>query len=147
MPLKEQLQSDMKVAMKAGQKDRLTTIRMALAAIKQREVDERVTLDDTEIISIINKMIKQRRESFTLFAAAGRNDLSEKEASEIEILEVYLPDALSEDEVAAIIDESIKATNAASMKDMGKVMGILRPKLQGRADMSAASAQVKQRLS
>jgi uncharacterized protein len=136
----------MKQAMRSGDKARLGTIRMALAAIQQREVDERVELDDTALLAVIEKMIKQRRESVEQYRAGGREDLASKEAAEIDILAGYLPEPLSDAELAALIDTAIAATGAASMKDMGRVIAHLRTEAQGRADMAVVSARVKARL-
>lgn len=146
MTLKDTLTADMKTALKAGDKPRLGVLRMALAAVKQQEVDGRKTLDDAEITAVIDKMVKQRRDSVKQFREGGREDLAEREAAEIAVLEHYLPEQLDETEIAGLIDEAIAATGAQSMRDMGKVMGELRPKVQGRADMSAVSARVKERL-
>jgi uncharacterized protein len=136
----------MKQAMRSGDKVRLGVVRMALAAIQQREVDERVELDDTAVLGVIEKMIKQRRESVEQFRAGGREDLAGKEAAEIEILSAYLPEPLGEEELIARIDAAIAETGAASMRDMGRVMAQLKPAVQGRADMGALSARVKARL-
>ncbi len=144
--LKIQLQSDMKSSMKSGDKARLLVIRNMLSAIKQIEVDERIDLDDTRVLTVLDKMSKQRRESITQFTTAGRDDLIAIEAAELEIIQEYLPEALSDDEIGAIIEESINATGATTMKDMGKVMGLIKPKLQGRADMGKVSQQIKSRL-
>ncbi|MBT4837887.1 MAG: GatB/YqeY domain-containing protein [Methylococcales bacterium] len=144
--LKLKMLDAMKIAMKAKQKDRLTTIRMALAAIKQREVDERISLTDDDVIAIVNKMIKQRRDSIQQFEKAGRDELAQKEREEITVLEEYLPEALSEEEIGQIIDSAITEVSASSMKDMGKVMGIIRPKMMGKADMSVVSKVVKEKL-
>lgn len=146
-PLKQAITDDMKSAMKAGEKERLGTIRLILSAIKQQEVDSRKDLEDSDIIAILDKMSKQRRESIDQYEKAGRDDLAGKEKAELEIIQTYLPSQLGDDEIAAMIDEAIKATGAEAMKDMGKVMGILKPKMQGRADMAAVSAQIKSRLS
>ena len=143
MALKERITEDMKSAMRAGDKDRLATIRLALAAIKQREVDERITLDDTQVLAVLEKMIKQRREAITQFASGGRADLV---AAEIAVLQGYLPAQMTEAELDALIAEAISTTGAASVKDMGKVMAVVKPKAQGRADMGAVSARIKQRL-
>jgi uncharacterized protein YqeY len=137
----------MKSAMKAGEKERLGTIRLILSAIKQQEVDSRKDLEDSDIIAILDKMSKQRRESIDQYEKAGRDDLAGKEKAELEIIQTYLPSQLGDDEIASMIDEAIKTTGAEVMKDMGKVMGILKPKMQGRADMAAVSAQIKSRLS
>jgi uncharacterized protein YqeY len=146
MALKERITEDMKTAMRAGEKERLATIRLALAAIKQREVDERITLDDTQVLAVLEKMIKQRREAIAQFASGGRNDLVVKENAEIAVLQGYLPAQMSEAELDALILEAISATGATSVKDMGKVMGFVKPKAQGRADMGALSARIKQKL-
>ncbi len=146
MSLSEQLKQAMKDAMKAKAKDRLGTIRMALAAIKQIEVDERITLDDKAITAVITKMVKQRKDAIVQFKDAGRTDLADKEAAEIKDLEDFLPQALSEDEIAALIDQAITDLNAAGMKDMGKVMGVLKPQMLGRADMAVVSGIIKARL-
>ena len=144
--LKDQLFSDQKQAMKAGDKPRLGTIRLIMAAIKQQEVDSRKELTDDDVIAILTKMVKQRRDSVEQYSSAGRSDLADQENAEIVIIEHYLPEQLSEEDVAAIIEEVIAATGAAGPKDMGKVMGQLKGKLAGRADMGAASALVKQQL-
>ncbi|MGH8267056.1 MAG: GatB/YqeY domain-containing protein [Steroidobacteraceae bacterium] len=146
MALRERITEDMKRAMRAGQKDRLATIRLALAAIQQREVDERITLDDTQVLAVLDKMIKQRRESITQFHSGGRADLVAKESAEIEVLQGYLPAQLSEAELEELIAQSIAATGAASVKDMGKVMAVVKPKAQGRADLGAVSARIRQKL-
>ena len=147
MTLKERITEDMKAAMRASEKERLLTIRMVQAAIKQREVDERVVLDDTQVIAVIEKMVKQRRESIAAFEQGGRADLAEKEQSEIALLQVYLPAQLSAAEVDALIKEAIATTGATSMKDMGKVMGAVKAKAAGRAEMGAVSASIKAALS
>ena len=141
--LKERITEDMKAAMRAADKERLGTIRMLQAAIKQREVDERITLDDAQVLSVIEKMLKQRKESITQFEQGGRADLAAKERAEIEQLQGYLPAQLSEAEVDALIREAIASTGAASIKDMGKVMGAVKAKAAGRADMGAVSARIK----
>jgi uncharacterized protein YqeY len=146
MALKERITEDMKSAMRAGDKQRLGTIRLALAAIKQREVDERITLDDPQVLSVLEKMLKQRREAITQFASGGRADLVAKETAEIGVLQGYLPAQMSPIELDALITEAITATGAASIKDMGKVMAAVKPKAQGRADMGAVSARIKQKL-
>ena len=143
MSLKARITEDMKSAMRAGEKDRLSCIRMLQAGIKQREVDERVTLDDTQVLSVIDKMIKQRRESVVQFEAGKRPDLVAKESAEINLLSGYLPAQFGDAELAAMIKEAIAASGATSMKDMGKVMGMLKPKVQGRVDMGALSARIK----
>ena len=137
----------MKSAMRAGEKDRLATIRLALAALKQREVDERIVLDDSQVLAVIEKMIKQRKEAITQFEAGGRADLVAKEAAEITVLQAYLPAQMSDAEIDAVIAEAIASTGAASIKDMGKVMGAVKAKAQGKADMGAVSARIKQKLS
>jgi len=141
--LKERITEDMKAAMRASEKERLSTIRMVQAAIKQREVDERITLDDAQVIAVLEKMVKQRRESIVAFEQGGRADLADKEKSEIALLQVYLPAQLSEAEVDALIQEAIASTGAASMKDMGKVMGVVKARAAGRTDMGAVSARIK----
>jgi uncharacterized protein len=146
MSLKARITEDMKAAMRAGEKDRLSCIRMLQAGIKQREVDERVELGDAEVLAVIDKMIKQRKESVAQFQAGNRADLVAKESAEIDLLSGYLPAQLSDAELAALIKEAIASTGAASMKDMGKVMGILKPKVQGRTDMGALSARIKSAL-
>jgi uncharacterized protein YqeY len=145
--LKNRISEDMKAAMRAKEKERLATIRLIQAAIKQREVDERIDLDDDQVIVVLDKMVKQRKESIAQFTDAGRDELAAKEQAEIDIIQEYLPEALSEAEIEAMISEAITATGASEMKDMGKVMGMLKPKLQGRADMGAVSAQIKAKLS
>jgi len=144
--VKTRLKDDMKQAMRSGDKARLGTVRMALAAIQQREVDERIELDDAAVLGVLEKMIKQRRESVEQYRAGGRDDLADKEAAEIELLSAYLPEPLGADELAAMIDAAIAATGAASMKDMGRVMAELRAHAQGRADMAVLSATVKAKL-
>ncbi|MGB5259144.1 MAG: GatB/YqeY domain-containing protein [Gammaproteobacteria bacterium] len=146
MSLKERIQEDMKAAMRAKDKTRLGAIRLILAAIKQREVDERIELDDAQVIAVLDKMAKQRRESISQFEQAGRDDLIAQENAELEIIQPYLPAALGEDELNALIDAAMQATGASTIKDMGKVMGQLKPKIQGRADMGAVSALIKSRL-
>jgi uncharacterized protein YqeY len=137
----------MKAAMRAGEKERLGVIRMITSAIKQREVDERIVLDDAQVLSVLEKMIKQRRESLAQFQAGNRQDLVDKESAEITLLQAYMPSRLSEAEVDALIAEAVAATGAAGIKDMGKVMGIIKAKAQGRADMAAVGAKIKARLS
>ena len=146
MALKERITEDMKTAMRAGDKERLATVRLLLAAIKQREVDERITLDDGQVLAVIDKMIKQRREAISQFEAGGRADLVAKETAETTVLQAYLPAQLTAAEIDALITEAIAATGAASIKDMGKVMGFVKPKAQGRTDMGALSARIKQKL-
>ncbi len=147
MPLKDRITEDMKGAMRAGDKERLGTIRLVLAAIKQREVDERITLDDGQVLAALEKMIKQRKESIAQFEAGGRADLVAKEQAELAVLQVYLPAQMSDAEVDALIAAAITATGASSVKDMGKVMGIVKTQAQGKADMGAVSARIKQKLS
>ena len=146
MTLKERITEDMKSAMRSGEKERLATIRLALAAIKQREVDERITLDDGQVLGVLEKMIKQRKEAIGQFQAGGRADLVAKESAEIEVLKVYLPAQLSDSELEALISRAIEQTGAASVKDMGKVMAAVKAEAQGRADMSAVSTRVRTRL-
>ena len=146
MALKERITEDMKSAMRAGDKDRLGTIRLALAAIKQREVDERVSLDDAQVLAVLEKMIKQRREAIVQFDSGGRADLVAKETAEIAVLQGYLPARMSDAEIEALIRETIAATGAVSIKDMGKVMGAVKAKAQGRADLAEVSARIKQKL-
>ena len=143
MSLKARITEDMKAAMRAGEKDRLSCIRMLQAGIKQREVDERIELDDTQVLSVIEKMIKQRRESVTQFQAGKRADLVAKETAEIELLAGYLPAQLDAAALDDMIREAIAAAGATSMKEMGKVMGLLKPKVQGRTDIGALSARIK----
>jgi uncharacterized protein YqeY len=146
MSLKDRIQQDVKDAMRAKDKTRLAAIRLITAAIKQREVDERIELDDAQVTAVLDKMSKQRRESISQFEKAGRDDLIAQEVMELEIIQSYLPEQLGEDEINALIDSAMQATGATSIKDMGKVMGQLKPKLQGRADMGAVSALIKARL-
>ena len=143
MTLKERLTEDMKSAMRGADKERLSTIRMAQAAIKQREVDERITLDDAQVIAVLEKMVKQRRESVTQFEQGGRADLAAQERAEIELLQTYMPAQLSPADLDTLIRDAIATTGATSMKDMGKVMGIVKGKAAGRADMGAVSARIK----
>ncbi len=147
MPLKARLTEDMKQALRAGDKPRLSVIRMALAAVKQREVDDRAELDDSQIVGVIEKMIKQRRESAAQYRSGNREDLAAKEESEVEVLAGYLPEPLSDAEIDALIEDAIATTGAESMRDMGGVMSQIRASAQGRADMGAVSARVKARLS
>lgn len=144
--LKQRLIDDMKAAMKGGDKTRLGVIRLINAAVKQREVDERTEMDDTQVLAVLEKMVKQRRDSITQYDAAGRDDLAAQERFEVDILQAYLPAALSDAEVDALIDEAITAAGAGSMRDMGKVISALKPKVQGRADMGEVSKRVKARL-
>ncbi|KWH43128.1 GatB/YqeY domain-containing protein [Burkholderia stagnalis] len=147
MSLKEQISEDMKAAMRAKEAERLATIRLLLAAIKQREVDEQITLDDAAVTAVIDKMIKQRKDSISQFQAAGRDDLVAKEQVELTVLSGYMPAQLSEAEVAAEVQAAVAQVGAAGPQDMGKVMGVLKGKLAGRADMTAVSALVKAALS
>ena len=146
MPLKATIVDDMKAAMRARETARLSTIRLLLAAIKQREVDERIELTDADVLGVIDKMIKQRRDSVTQFEAGKRDDLAAAERAEIAVLEGYLPARLSDAEVDAVIDEAIAATGASGIAAMGKVMGAVKPKVAGRADMGAVSARIKAKL-
>ena len=143
MSLKARITEDMKAAMRSGEKDRLSCIRMIQAGIKQREVDERIQLDDVQMLAVIDKMIKQRRESVVQFEAGKRADLVAKENAEITLLSSYLPAQLGDAELDVMVKDAIAATGAASMKDMGKVMGVLKPKVQGRTDIGALSARIK----
>ena len=147
MSLKERITDDMKAAMRSGDKERLGVIRMITSAIKQREVDERITLDDSQVMSVLEKMIKQRKESVAQFQAGNRQDLADKEAAEITLLQSYLPAQLSDAELDALIGEAVAASGAASIKDKGKVMAIIKTKAQGRADMAAVGTKIKARLS
>jgi len=146
MTLRDRLNDDMKAAMKARDQERLGALRLALAAVKQREVDERITLDDAAVVSVIEKMIKQRRDSIAQFEKAARQDLADKEKFEISVIEAYLPKQLSQGEIDAAVAEAIASTGAKGPQDMGKVMGVVKPKLAGRADMGKVSALVKARL-
>ncbi len=146
MSLKTKILDDIKAAMKAGEKDKLMVLRMLSAAIKQKEVDERTELDDTQVLAVVEKMIKQRRESIKQYNEGGREELAAKEEAEIVILEPYLPEQLGDAELDKLIAAAIDSTGASEMKDMGKVMGQLKPKIQGRADMGAVSAMVKAKL-
>lgn len=145
--LKDRITEEMKNAMRAGEKERLATIRLILSAIKQREVDERIQLDDTQVLAVIEKMVKQRKESIAQFESGGRADLVAKEQAEMAVLQTYLPTQMSDAEVDALIAEAVASTGAASIKDMGKVMAAVKAKAQGRADMGAVSARIKQKLS
>lgn len=147
MSLKDRITDDMKSALRSGERERLSTIRLILAAIKQREVDERITLDDSQVLAVLERMAKQRRESIAQFESGGRADLVAKESAELALIQTYMPAQLSDSEVAALIDEAIRSTGAASLKDMGKVMGAVKTRAQGRADMGALSARIKERLS
>lgn len=147
MSLKERITEDMKTAMRAKDSERLGTIRMITSAIKQREVDERIQLDDTQVLAVVEKMIKMRKESIAQFASGGREDLVAKENKEIELLQAYMPAQLSEAEVDALVLEAIAQSGATSIKEMGKAMALLKQKAQGRTDMAAASAKLKSKLS
>lgn len=146
MSLKDQITDDMKAAMRARESERLTTIRLLIAEIKRKEVDERIELNDAQVLAVVDKMIKQRKDSITQFENGGRQDLADKEKSELAVLSAYMPAGLSDEEVAAEVAAAVAASGAAGPQDMGKVMGILKPKLAGRADMTAVSAQVKEAL-
>jgi uncharacterized protein YqeY len=146
MALKERIQEDVKTAMRAGEKDRLATLRMILAGIKQREVDERIQLDDAQVLSVLEKMIKSRKESLVHFEAGGRADLVARESAEIALLQGYLPSQLSEPEIDALIAAAIATTGATSIKDMGKAMAAIKSQAQGRADMAVIGAKVKKKL-
>ncbi|WP_122033712.1 GatB/YqeY domain-containing protein [Aliivibrio sp. EL58] len=146
MALIEKLKDEQKLAMKAKDKLRLGTIRLALSEIKQREIDGHTTLSDDDIIAVLTKMVKQRRDSVSQFTAAGRDDLAEKESAEILVLDDFMPQALTDEEVAKLLDEAIIESGAAGMQDMGKVMGVLKPQIQGRADMGKVSQLVKSKL-
>lgn len=146
MSIKERINTDMKDAMRAREAQRLSAIRLLLAAIKQKEVDDRAELDDAQVTAIVDKLIKQRRDSIEQFSKAGRHELADSERFELQVLSAYLPEQASAEEIAAQIDAAIAATNAGGPQDMGKVMGVLKAKLAGKADMSAVSAQVRQRL-
>lgn len=145
--LKKQIQDAAISAMKSGEKPRLAVIRLITASIKQIEVDERIELDDARIIAILDKMVKQRRESIAQFKTAGRDDLIKQESFEIDIIQEYLPQALSEEEVDEIVNKAIEQTSASSIKDMGKVMGLVKPQIIGRADMGEISGRIKSILS
>ena len=146
MTLKDRITEDMKVAMRAKDTPRLSTVRMLLAAMKQREVDERIVLDDAAVLAIVEKMIKQRRESIAQFEAASRNDLADNEKFELSVLSAYLPAQMGEAEIADAIAAAVAESGAAGAKDMGKVMALLKPRLAGKADMGKVSAQVKAKL-
>ena len=146
MSLKERITDDMKAAMRSGNKERLGVIRMITSAIKQREVDERISLDDSQVLSVLEKMIKQRKESLVQFQAGNRQDLVDKEAAEITLLQGYMPSQLSEPEIDALISDAVAATGAASIKDMGTVMAIIKGKAQGRADMATVGSKIKAKL-
>ncbi|WP_147696091.1 GatB/YqeY domain-containing protein [Vogesella mureinivorans] len=146
MSLKARISEDMKTAMKARETDRLAAIRLLMAAIKQKEVDERVELDDAGITAVVDKMLKQRRDSITQYEAAQRQDLADKEKAEMAVLTAYLPQQLTAEEIDIMIDGAIAASGAAGMQDMGKVMALLKPHMAGRADMGAVSARIKAKL-
>ena len=146
MSLKDKITQDMKDALRAGDKPRLSVIRLMLAAVKQREVDERITLDDNQVLVVLDKMLKQRRESVIQYAKGGRQDLVDQETAEIRAIQAYLPTQLTDAELESLIAAAIQASGAASIKDMGKVMGLLKSKVQGRADLGAVSARIKAKL-
>lgn len=146
MSLKQNLTESMKAAMKGGDKSRLGVIRLVMAAIKQVEVDERIELSDERVLAVLDKMVKQRRESISQYSAAGRDDLVQQEEYEVSVLQDFLPEALSDDEIEQMIAKAVDETGASSIKDMGKVMGMLKPQMQGRADMGAVSGKIKARL-
>lgn len=145
--LKVRLQDEMKAALRAGQKERLGTIRLVIAAVKQKEIDSRAALDDSGMLAVLDRMTRQRRESISQFEQAGRDDLVEKERAELELLQEFLPAPLTESEIDALVSAAVEETGASSVRDMGAVMGKLKPALQGRADMGAVSARVRSRLS
>ncbi len=145
-PLRQRVEQDMKDALRARDRRRLGTIRLVLSALKQREIDERIQLDDAQVIAVLDRMIKQRRDSVAQYEAAGRRDLADQESYEIGVIREYLPPALEEAEIDPLIEEAIAATGAAGPREMGKVMGYLKPRMQGRADLGAVSARVKVRL-
>jgi uncharacterized protein YqeY len=147
MALRDKLNDDIKSAMKSREPEKLAALRLMLAAVKQKEVDERITLDDAAVISVVEKMIKQRKDSIAQFEKAARQDLADKEKYEISVIERYLPQQLSQGEIEAVVSEAIASTGAKSAADMGKVMGVVKPKLAGRADMGRVSALVKSKLS
>jgi uncharacterized protein YqeY len=146
MTLKSQIQDDVKSAMRARDQKRLTALRLITAAIKQIEVDQRIELDDQGVLAILDKMVKQRRDSLSQFEAAGRDDLARQEKFELDLISVYLPEALGDDELARLITQAVEQTGATSIRDMGAVMNVLRPQVQGRADMKAVSSAVKSQL-
>ncbi|OGT86105.1 MAG: glutamyl-tRNA amidotransferase [Gammaproteobacteria bacterium RIFCSPLOWO2_12_FULL_42_18] len=145
--LKSRIQEDMKSAMRAKEVLRLGTIRLLMAAVKQREIDEQITLQDADILNVINKMIKQRRESIEQFQKASRTELADKEQQEITVLTTYLPEQMTDAQIEALVSEAIKTTKATTIKDMGAIMGIIKPKAQGRADMAKVSTLIKKQLS
>lgn len=146
MSLKQQLTDDMKTAMRGGDKERLGVIRLILASVKQREVDERIELDDTQVLNVLEKMLKQRKDSVSQYTAAGREDLANVERAEMAVIDTYMPAQLSEAEVDALIDAAIAETGASSARDMGKVVGVVKGKVAGRADMGQVSARIKAKL-
>ena len=146
MLLRDRITQDMKDALRAGDKPRLSVVRLILAAIKQREVDERITLDDAQVLAVLDKMVKQRRESVAQYQQGNRQDLADQETAEIRVIQAYMPAQLPEAELDALITAAIKTSGASSIRDMGKVMGLLKAKVQGRADMGAVSARIKARL-
>ncbi|SHE79572.1 GatB/YqeY domain-containing protein [Vibrio gazogenes] len=146
MALIDKLKEEQKLAMKAKDKIRLGTIRLAMSAIKQREVDERITLTDDDIVAVLTKMVKQRRDSVAQYESAGRQDLADAESNEITVLGEFMPQPLTDDEVLQLIDDAITVSSAQSMQDMGNVMAVLRPQIQGRADMGKVSGLVKSKL-
>ncbi|PTU71684.1 GatB/YqeY domain-containing protein [Chromobacterium haemolyticum] len=146
MSLKQRISDDMKSAMKARESDKLAAIRLLLAAIKQKEVDERVELDDAGVVAVIDKMLKQRRDSISQYEAAQRQDLADKEKFEMDVLMAYMPQQLSAEEIDVLVAKAVADSSAAGMQDMGKVMGLLRPQLAGRADMAQVSASIKAKL-
>jgi uncharacterized protein YqeY len=143
MTLKGQIQDDMKTAMKAGDKDRLKVVRLIIAAIKQIEIDQRTELDDAAVLGVLNKMVKQRRDSIEQFRNGGRDDLADIEQDEISVIENYLPEQMSDEELDAMVNAAISETGSESIRDMGKVMGAIKAKAEGRADMAAVGAKVK----
>jgi len=145
--LRQRIDADMKSALRNKEKERLGTVRLILAAIKQREVDERITLDDGQVLAVLDKMVKQRRDSIAQYENAGRNDLADQEKYELEIIQAYMPAPLSDAELDTLVDQAVAASGATSVKDMGKAMALLRPQVQGRGDMGAASAKLKAKLS
>ncbi len=144
--MKKRILDDIKTAMRAKDKGRLGVLRLISSAIKQREVDERIELDDTQVITVLEKMLKQRRDSIEQFTAANRQELADIEKKEVEIIQSYMPKQLSDEEISTLIDDAIASTGATSAKEMGKVIGILRPKLLGKADMGSVSSKIKQKL-
>jgi uncharacterized protein YqeY len=143
MTLLEQLKDEMKIAMRAKDKDRLGVIRMAISAVRHVEIDDKIVLDDNGIIAVLTKMVKQRKESIRMFQDGGRDDMAAKEAAEVKALEDFLPQPLTDDEIAKLISDAISSTGAASMADMGKVMGVLKPALLGKADLGAVSGKIR----